>query len=59
MSTILSKNELGVDSMVEVLSRYQQPRYGLIRWLGFITGDDNQVAGLELVRHQFSHDGPW
>ena len=35
--------------MVEVLSKHQAPKYGVIRWIGFIPNNDKKIAGLELV----------
>ena len=49
MRNIPLKTDLDIGSMVEVLSKNQQPKYGLIRWLGFVPNSDKKIAGLELV----------
>ncbi len=49
MANIPSQSNLEIGSMVEVLSKNQKPRYGLIRWLGFVPNSDKKIAGLELV----------
>ena len=43
------QTDLGIGSMVEVLSKYQDPKYGVIRWIGFIPNNEKKTAGLELV----------
>ena len=43
------KTDLEIGSMVEVLSKNQKPKYGVIRWLGFVPNSDKKIAGLELV----------
>ena len=43
------KSDLVIGSMVEVLSKKDKPKYGVIRWLGFVKNSDKKIAGLELV----------
>lgn len=43
------KSDLVIGSMVEVLSKKDKPKYGVIRWLGFVQSSDKKIAGLELV----------
>ena len=45
------KTDLDIGSMVEVLSKNQKPKYGVIRWLGFVPNSDKKIAGLELVSY--------
>ena len=45
------KTDLDIGSMVEVLSKKQKPKYGVIRWLGFVPNSDKKIAGLELVSY--------
>jgi hypothetical protein len=37
--------------MVEVLSKHQALKYGVIRWIGYVPNTDKKIAGLELVSH--------
>ena len=45
------KTDLDIGSMVEVSSKNQEPKYGVIRWLGFVPNSDKKIAGLELVSY--------
>ena len=49
--TIHEKLEVG--SMVEVLSKNAEPKYGLIRWIGLTPNANGPVAGLELVGYRY------
>jgi hypothetical protein len=49
MANTHMQSNLELGSMVEVLSKNQNARYGLIRWLGFVSNSDKKIAGLELV----------
>lgn len=49
MANTHMQSDLELGSMVEVLSKNQNPRYGLIRWLGFVPNSDKKVAGVEFV----------
>ena len=45
------QSDLEIGSMVEVLSKNQKPKYGVIRWIGFMPSTNKKVAGLELVSY--------
>jgi hypothetical protein len=45
------QSKLDIGSMVEVLSKNQAPKYGVIRWIGTVTDNDKKIAGLELVSY--------
>jgi hypothetical protein len=51
MANTSLQSKLNIGSMVEVLSKNQQPRYGVIRWIGFVPNNDKRIAGLELVSY--------
>ncbi|CAB3988895.1 ubiquitin carboxyl-terminal hydrolase CYLD isoform X3, partial [Paramuricea clavata] len=48
MANTRIQSNLEFGSMVEVSSKNQTPRYGKIRWLGFVPNSDKKIAGLEL-----------
>jgi hypothetical protein len=54
MPNIPLQSNLEIGSMVEVLSKNQKPKYGVIRWTGFVPNTDKEIAGLELVSYMFS-----
>ena len=50
-TSLVSETSLDIGSMVEVKGKNVKPRYGVIRWMGYILNSDKKIAGLEMVTY--------